>query len=246
MAIVSSRTFRRTALTTVGALVLAMFAAPVLVHADSISMPPRTLSVSGEGEVSAVPDQAQLSAGVVSEAKTPDAALAANNSKMETVFAALKKLGIPDKMIQTSNFSVSPQYAPYDAKVPGGERIQGYQVSNTVTVRVDDEKKVGPALNALVTAGANQLGNVGFSFRDPKPLLTQARAEAVKDALAKAEAYADAAGVSLGPILSINEGGSPSPSPYPVMAMVARDKSVPIAAGESSVSANVSIVWEIK
>lgn len=205
---------------------------------------PRLLTVSGSGEVSAAPDEAQLSAGVVTEAKTAAAALADNTRKMNAVFATLKRLGIPDKAIQTSGFSVSPQYPPYNSNAP--RVITGYQVSNTVTVKVDDLAKLGTSLDALVSSGANQMNGVSFSFRDPKPLLTQAREEAVKDAIAKAKAYAQAAGVTLGPIQAINESGAEPPRPFmKVMALEAAGP-VPVAAGEQSVTASVTIAWEIR
>ena len=119
---------------------------------------PRVILVSGVGEVSGKPDRAQLSAGVLTQGPTAAAALAANNTAMNGVFAALKKIGIPDNKIQTSNFSVSPQYAPYRQDNPQPAKIVGYQVSNNVTVIVDDLSKTGPTLDALVQSGANQLG----------------------------------------------------------------------------------------
>src|SRR6267142_58108 len=98
----------------------------------------RTISVSGEGEASGKPDQARLSAGVVSQAPTAAAALTANTTAMNRVFAALKTLGIPDNKIQTANFSVQPQYPPYRPDTAEPRNIVGYQVSNQVSVTVDD------------------------------------------------------------------------------------------------------------
>src|SRR5471032_237716 len=168
----------------------------------------RTLTMSGQGEVRAAPDTVTLSAGVTGEAPTAAAALAANTARMQSVFAALKKLGVADKDMQTANFSVSPQMANIPNQPP---RVTGYQVSNQLQVRLDDVAKLGPALDALVTAGANQMNGIDFAIQDPAPLLAQARADAVADARAKAETYARAAGVSLGPILSISENGGQGP-----------------------------------
>lgn len=209
------------------------------------AQPPRLLTVSGAGEAAATPDEAMLSAGVVNEARTAATALAANTEKMNAVFATLKKMGIPDKAIQTSGFSVSPQYPPYDSKEP--QYIAGYQVSNTVTVKVDDLTKLGTALDALVRSGANQVNGVSFAIRDPKPLLARAREEAVKDATAKAETYAKAAGVTLARIVSIGESGAEVPHPA-AMRVMALDASgpVPTAPGEETVSATVTIAWEIQ
>ena len=173
----------------------------------------RTISVSGEGEALGKPDQAHLSAGVVTQAPTAAAALSANTAAMNRVFGALKLLGIPDNKIQTSNFSVQPQYPPFRPDAAEPRAITGYQVSNQVTVIVDDLAKLGGALDALVRSGANQVGGVSFAIADPKPLAERARAAAVADAMAKARTLASAAGVTLGPLLSIQEGGGVRPGP---------------------------------
>lgn len=204
----------------------------------------RTLTMTGQGEVRSAPDQVSVSAGVTSSAATAAAALAANTARMKTVFAALAKLGVPDKNIQTSNFSISPQYSNgANNETP---RLTGYQVNNQVRVLLTDVTRLGTALDALVGAGANQMNGIDFSIGDPKPLLAQARADAVADARARAETYAKAAGVQLGAVQSITEGGNVVEPPRPLYRMVAMAAApVPVAAGEESVSASVTIVWEI-
>ncbi len=204
----------------------------------------RTLTMSGQGEVRAAPDTVTLSAGVTSEAPTAAAALAANTARMQSVFAALKKLGVADKDMQTANFSVSPQMANGNNQPP---HVTGYQVGNQLQVRLDDVARLGPALDALVTAGANQMNGIDFAIKDPAPLLAEARADAVADARAKAETFAKAAGVNLGQILSIGENGGQGPRPlYMAVPLARAAKAVPVAAGEESVTAEVSIVWEIR
>src|SRR5581483_5493843 len=236
---------RRSALALTGVILALILAIPPL-EADPATPAQRTLTVSGEGEARAVPDQAQLSAGVVTTARTAAAALAANTKAMNGVFATLKKIGVPDKSMQTSNFSVMPQY-PNDNSADNSRRIVGYQVSNTVNVTLDDLGKLGPALDALVSSGANNIGDIGFSIRNPAPLMMQARAAAVRDAVARAQAYAKAAGVSLGSIVSIQEGSYSPPRPmFRAMAMAAAPAPVPVAAGEQTVTAEVTIVWEIR
>lgn len=218
---------------------LALHAAPAM--ADD---PSRTISVGGQGTASGVPDQAQLSAGVSTVAATAAAALAENSRKMNAVFAALKRLGVADKAIQTSNFSVSPQYADN----PNGtrQRITGYQVSNQVNVILDDTNKLGLTLDALVAAGANDINSVSFAIRDPDALLETARKQAIADARKRAETYAAAAGVSLGGVISIQEnGGYEPPRPMTVMAFRSKD-ATPTAAGEQSVTANVTVMFELK
>jgi hypothetical protein len=209
---------------------------------------PRTLSVSGLGEMKSAPDESNLSTGVTTQAATAAQALAANSRAMNAVVATLKRLGIPDRDIQTSDFSVQPQYQTYKLGTNGPQRIVGYQVSNTVNVIVEDIGETGAVLDALVSSGSNQIGGINFSIRDPKPLLRSARAAAVTDAIDRAQTYAKAAGVTLGPILSIQEGGNESPRPMMANKMVmALDAAPPpVAGGEESVSVNVTITWVIQ
>jgi hypothetical protein len=228
------------------ALILFLLADPqaALAAADT----PRVITVSGQGEVRAAPDEAMLSAGVVSTARSAAAAMADNAKAMNAVFAALRGAGVAEKSMQTSGFNVSPQYA---AGKDGTQtqRIAGYQVSNTVSVTVDALAKVGPTLDALVASGANSIGDITFDIKNPKAAMAQARALAVADAIERAQTLARAAGVTLGPITSIGEnGGYEPPRPmYRMMAgMAAAPAPTPTAAGEQSVTANVSITWEIR
>lgn len=218
-------------------LALAAFALPAAAQDK-----PRTIMMTGHGEVRAVPDQVQVNAGVTSNAATAAAALAANTARMKAVFAALTRLGIPDRNIQTVSFSVSPQYSGgTNNEAP---RLTGYQVNNEVSVRLDDVGKLGVALDALVSAGANQMNGIAYQIKDNAALLAQARADAVADARTRAETYAKAAGVALGPVATISEGGNDGPRPmYRVAAMAAP---VPVAAGELSVTADVSVTWDLR
>jgi uncharacterized protein YggE len=228
------------------ALAAAVACLALPVHAEPASTQPRTITVSGEGEVKAVPDQAILSAGVVSQAVTADEALATNRRAMNAVFATLKRQGIPDRAIRTSEFSVQPQYGEQrQGNAP--PHIVGYQVSNNVSVTVDDLSKLGGAIDALVASGANSMGGISFTIRDPKPLLRQARDAAVKDAMDRASVYAKAAGVALGHVVQISEGGAEAPRPvFRAMALDASPAQTPIAAGEQTVAAQVTVSFEIK
>ena len=201
------------------------------------------ITMSGHGETHGQPDTAMLSAGVSVDAPTAAAALADANKNMQAILAALKKLGVADKDIQTRNFSVHPQYANGNGQAP---RVTGYQVSNLVEVRLADIGKLGSALDALVTEGANQINGVNFSIHDPAALLAEARTQAVADARAKAETFAKAAGVTLGAILSITENGNGGPRPVVFAAPMAKMASVPVALGEEAINADVTIAWEIK
>jgi uncharacterized protein YggE len=161
---------------------------------------------------------------------------------MKQVFAALEKMGVPQKNIQTMNFSVSPQYS--NPQNNEGARLTGYQVTNQVRLRLNDVAGLGRALDALVTAGANHMNGIDFAIQDPAPLLAKARADAIADARLRAETYARAAGVTLGPVLSISEGGEGPRPMYRLMAAMA-PAPVPVAAGEETISADVTVVWEI-
>lgn len=225
---------------------LAALAAVLTVPAAAAPDSPRTLTVTGSGIAKAAPDEAGFSTGVVAQGRTARDALAANSKAMNAVIATLKARGVPDKAIQTAGLNLSPQYQPCKPDVACPQKIVGYEVSNTVSVTVPLDQ-TGAVLDALVASGANQIGGISFAIHDPKPLLAKARADAVKDALDKAALYAKAAGVSLGPIQSIQESGSYAPPPMVrSMKAMAFDAAPPIAGGEEQVSANVSITWEIK
>jgi uncharacterized protein YggE len=230
------------------ALAAAYFAIIALPLAASAQEPPsRTIVVSGTGEASAVPDQAQVSAGVTVQAATAEEALDANTAAMERVFDTLEDAGIEERNIRTSNFSVNPEYEPYRDDNPNPRRIVAYQVSNQVTAIVDNIDNLGATLDALVRSGANQINGVSFSIADPDPLEEEARRAAVADAIAKAQTLAEAAGVTLGPIISIQESGGGYQPPGPVFARAAAfEAAVPIATGESTVSVSVSITYGIQ
>jgi uncharacterized protein YggE len=209
---------------------------------------PRTIAVTGLGEVKAKPDMAVINSGVVSEAPTAHDALAKNNNAMASVIDALKKAGVAEEDIQTSNFSVSPQYPPYQPNQTRAPRISGYQVSNQVTVRVKNLAKLGGILDTLVQVGANQINGISFDFDQPKQLQNDARKLAVADARAKAELYASATHVTVGRVLQLSEAMAivgPQPMAY-AMDKVAAPRQVPIAEGQQTLSANVTIVYEIQ
>ena len=220
---------------------------PGLVLACSLSLPalaadPHTITMTGHGDIKAVPDIATVNAGVTTNAPTAAAALAANSARMNQLFDALRKLGVPDHNIQTSGFSVSPQYTNGDNNAP--RRLTGYQVNNEVGVRLEDVTRVGAALDTLAGAGANQMNGINFDIANPAPALEKARIQAVADARARAQTYAQAAGVSLGSIISISEGGGET-APRPMFRVMAMAAPTPVAPGEQSVTADVTVVWEI-
>ncbi len=208
------------------------------------------INVSATGDASIAPDLAYLTLAVMRENATAREALTANNTAMAEVLAAMKAFGIAEKDLQTSGFSINPIYVYPNADQPQTPpKITGYQVSNSLSVRVRDLAKLGEVLDEAVTLGVNSGGNVTFGNDDPGAAIKQARIEAMKEAVDKAKTLTEAAGAKLGKIIAINESSN---QPQPMAMMQARmemdaaaPKSVPMAAGESSYSVNVNVSFEI-
>ena len=214
------------------------------------------LTVSAEGRTSRTPDLAIFNAGVTSSGKTAGEALAANAADMNRVIQALKRAGIAERDVQTSNLNLNPVYAdmsrqpasPLEQQVP---RIIGYQVSNSVTVKQRNLAEFGKVVDTLVSAGANQVNGPSFQMDDPDAASDEARTEAMKKARERASLYARAAGLRVVRILSISEGGGYVPQP-PVMyarAVAMSDMAggapTPTAAGEVSLQSSVTVLFEL-
>ncbi|MEM9495695.1 MAG: SIMPL domain-containing protein [Pseudomonadota bacterium] len=207
---------------------------------------PRTITVTGQGEVVAAPDMAVLNVGVQTEANTAQEALRQNSANMAATIKKLKDLGVADRDIQTSGLSINPRYDYNRNQSP--PRVTGYIASNNVAVKLRDLDDAGDVIDNAVQSGANSIGGISFTFSEPKPLYEAARKDAVARAKAKAELLTDAAGVRLGKVLTITDGVIAAPTPQLRMARMsmAADESAPIQVGESTVSANVTIVYEIQ
>jgi len=210
------------------------------------------LTVSADGKSTRVPDQAVFSAGVTSEGKTAGEAMAANATAMNRVLASLKKAGLADKDVQTSNISLNPVYGQPvigpNGQVTQEPRIVGYQANNTVTICSRDIKGLGKVLDALVASGANQVSGPNFQLADPAPANDEARVAAMKNARARADLYARAAGLRVVRIVSISEGGGyvpPMPVMYAKAAMAIDAAPTPISAGSVEAVANVTVQFEL-
>jgi uncharacterized protein len=207
---------------------------------------PRTLNLSGHGEVKAVPDMAMVTLGMVSHAGSARKALAANTQAMTAILKTLKDAGIAEKDIQTSNFSVQPSYqTSQSGEAP---KINGYEVSNNVTFAVRKLDSLGQVLDEVIQQGSNQVNGVQFMLAEPEQKRDEARKLAAADAERKARLYAETAGFALGQVISLSETGGFQP-PVPVYAKAMRAEAadtVPIAQGEQTVAADVNITWEIK
>jgi hypothetical protein len=222
-------------------------------NARAADEPTPRIVVSGEGEASAAPDMAMISMSVLREAATAREALNANNKAMGDVLAAMKEMGVDQKDLQTSGFSIQPRYVYVDPNKNENfpPKITGYTVINTLGVRVRDLSKVGAVLDQSVTLGVNEGGNVTFVKDDASALLEEARKKAVENAVAKAKTISASAGVGIGRILEITELSIQS-GPMPMMqaemavAKSANSSPVPIATGENTYRVNVNVTFEIK
>jgi uncharacterized protein YggE len=208
--------------------------------------PPRVITIWGSGDVQATPDLAMLSAGVVTNADTAKAALAANSPAMEKVIKVAREAGIEPRDVQTRGVRISPIYSR-QTQPNDPPRISGYAASNSVSIRLRDLSKLGALLDGLVTAGANQMSGPHFSMAEPERLQDQARREAIADAKRKAELYAQTAGVKLGRVISIDETGpAPRPTAFAAEAAMARAAAVPVEVGELDIRATVRVVYALE
>ena len=232
------------------ALATSLSGTPMTANAQSVAEPGTAspqgtlLSVSAEASAHRVPDVATLSTGVVTQAADANAALKANSAQMNKVVAAIRAAGIAERDIQTSGININPQYRYAENQPP---TITGYQASNTVNIKVRDIAKLGEVLDALVASGANQVNGPSFEIDQPEAAYDEARQAALKKAQARAEMYAKSLGLRVRRIVSISEGGGFRP-PMPMMkamAMDARAESAPVAPGETTLSANLDVVFEL-
>lgn len=205
------------------------------------------LKVSAQGEVQRAPDVAEIGVGVVTQAADAKAALSANAAQMNGVLDAVKRAGIEERDVQTSGVSLQPQYQYGDNQPP---KLNGYQASNRVSVKVRDIGEVGDVLDALVAQGANQIDGPTFTLDKPEAALDDARRAALTKARARAGMYAAALGLKVARIVSVDESGSGFQSPRPMMmakAEMAMDaRSTPVMPGEQTHSASLDVVFELR
>jgi len=218
---------------------------------DDASLKYHTISVTGTGKIAAKPDLGEFTAGVLTQAPTAKDALAANNDAMNRLHEVLKQRGVAPTDIQTWQLEISPRvprHQPDDGFIL--PRIVGYQVENKVRVVTRELDKLGPLLDALVQAGANQISDISFRVENEGALLDKARKRAMADARHKAKVLADASDLLVGPPLKIVEH-SDSLYDEPTggekeLAMFPAGRSTPIAPGEQALSVTVSVAYELK
>jgi uncharacterized protein YggE len=215
--------------------------------------PENTISVSAEGKVKAVPDIAEINLGVLSQGSNPTTAQDENSKKVNKIIDFIKSQGVSKDDIATSQFNVYPQQ-DYRGGAPV---ITGYQVNQTITIKVREVDKsterLGKILAGITESGANQINGVNLSFDDPDNLRQEARKQAIDKAKQKAEELARVAGLKLGKVVNVSEsGGSYPPMPYYGDGYggsgLAMEKSVSpnIEPGQQDITATMTVVFEVK
>jgi uncharacterized protein YggE len=215
------------------------------------------IRVSGTGTVSVEPDVAVLEIGVEVFAGKVSKARSEASIAMDLVISTIKKLGVEEKDIQTTSFTIYPRYDYQEATINGNrintQVLTGYTVSNTVKAKVFEVDKVGEIIDSAVEEGGDyvRINGVDFTIDDPNPYKTTIRKMAVEDAVNKAQEYALLTNVELGPIISLDEMGSGSIQPsyeadYGMSRMMAAAPTTSINSGQLDISLIVSTLFAIK
>lgn len=220
--------------------------------------PANTITVSGYGETASTPDIATFTYSVVSTKSTVAVAQDEVSTKANAITAYMKEQGVADKDIQTSNYSVYPQYdyvqdACVNGYCGGRQVLRGYEVRQTTTIKVRDIEKAGDLLAAVGSKGATEISGLNFTFDNPHQGEDEARQEAIADAKAQAEVLAKQLGVRIVRVVAFNEssGGYPYPVAYgrggmETMAQDASNKAPVISTGENKITKTVSVTYEIR
>ena len=218
-----------------------------------------TIVVSGEGEVFAVPDIATFSISITEEAKEVEDAQTEATRKTNEIIAYLKDAGIEERDIKTTNYNVYPRYEYHETSTggivrPGGERVLvGFEVSQSLTIKVRDTEKAGEILSGVGSRGVSNVSGLSFTIDDEDELKADAREMAIDDAKEKAETLARDLGVDLVRIVGFNEGGGGYPEPmYARAESLAFDSAVggsvapELPVGENKITSNVTVTYEIR
>jgi uncharacterized protein YggE len=226
----------------------AAWAAPAAAQQASITqtIAGTRLDINATGEVTRVPDVAVISAGVVTRSTSATGALQEAADRMQRMIGALKRAGIEDRDIQTSNVSLNPEYRYPENQSP---QLTGYTASNQLTIRFRDIRNSGKILDALVAQGANQISGPSLTIDKPEAALDEARANAIAAGRARAELYARSLGLHVLRVVAVSEsGGYAVPPPAPPMPMMARMEAAQtkIEPGEQKLQVSVAMTFELQ
>jgi uncharacterized protein len=209
------------------------------------SPPPPSITVTGNGKVVYVPDIGYIHVGVSSEAWTAAEAWKKNEEIVQKIFAALKKYGVEEKDLKTSNLSVQPRYLNKRDEAP---QFLGYTVSYDLNVTVRKLGQMSLLLDGMVDAGANRNMSISFGCSKADELIDEARSKAVAEARKKANLYVTGAGARLGDVLSISDTPYHAQSrQFAVDALAVKEAkaSLPVAPGEQEMSVTITVTWQI-
>lgn len=217
---------------------------------------PRTIVVTGYGEAFATPDIATFNYSVSADASSVEEAQAKVTESANAILSAMKNLGVEERDIRTTDYSVYPKYR-YETAVcgpnycpPSRQVPDGFTVSHTVEVKVRQTAEAGKALSAAGQNGATNISSLSFTLDKPEAVKNEARDEAVEEARTKAKELAKSLGVRLGKVVDFSES-TYTPGPYFFKAEDARGGTNAVSAptlptGENKVTSNVTIVYEIR
>jgi len=236
----------------VGLFVIALIVSTTIDIKDKLMTAENTITVSDTGTVYAKPDLAIASFSVVVEAKTVAEAMADNTKKMNAVVSFMKEQGVEDKDLKTTNFNINPRYEWYDSDqyYPSGRRVLvGYEVTQTLQVKIRDMEKIGSIIEGGTSAGANEVSDLQFTIDDEDELKNQARTEAINKAKTKAETLAKELGINLLRISNFSESGV-VPYFYTMQEAAAPagmggGETPSIQTGENKIEVTVTITYEI-
>jgi uncharacterized protein YggE len=210
----------------------------------------RSISVAGQGRVTGTPDMAVLNFSVRNRGKTAGEAFSGSSERMNAVISAFKEAGIEPRDLQTAQVNLNPVYAQNERGYQDRARIVAYEAVQTLTVRLRDIETAGEMIDLGVGSGANELQSFTLTIDETEALEDEARVAAVRDARRKAEMMAEAAGASLGQVMTISayQGGG---RPVPMMAsarMASADvaEEMSIEAGEQELTVNVQVTFALK
>lgn len=223
------------------------FGASKVLAADPTADAARTINVTGVGEVTIAPDIAYLYLGVVTDKLTTIEAQSANSTAINNVIAAIKKDGIKDEEIKTTDYSINPKY-DYD-KNTGRSSIVGYTVSNTLKVTVKDISKVGQVIDTALKNGANTSNSISFGISDYEKYYNMALLNALSNAQSKAQTISNFLGIKLTTPVKVIENSTGIPNDYPTSLSAKFESadssaSTSIQAGIYKVKADISLVYQ--
>lgn len=208
-----------------------------------------TISMNGEGKITAIPDIANVTIGINVEKKSVAEAQKENTNKFNALLAQFKKQGIDSKDIKTTDYRINPVY---DYTSSRGQTLRGYEVNQSVSIKIRNLDKISDVLDIAGQGGANQVSGLTFSIDDPEKLRQQAREKAFANAREKAAALAEVSGVKLGKVVSFSESGGNQPQPYPMyyakdsLGMGGAGPILPsIEGGSLDIVVNANITYEI-